>query len=227
MPKLVSTTRSRDKESLAVEVRTSLKIIHRGKKFNVHVSLQNPFDTPVTLLGWSWQLPPGLVFVGESPGNRDISELQPGDSCSLVFTIKAAGVLNFTVERSGRFGLRLTRETPAQIGENVVSINIAYGRGGLHHWQEVQAALNLYASPLEIYLGAVIGAIAGSFVRKPALGFELLLSAVLGFFLVLIAKRRSDVQLGISIEDWVGGAIVGFSLGYLGTSYFENFLPTM
>lgn len=227
MPKLVSTTRSRDRESLAVEVRSSLKIVHRGRKFNAHVSIQNPFDTPIKLLGWSWQLPPGLVFVGESPGNRDISELQPGDSCSLVFTIKALGVLNFTVERSGRFGMRVMRQTPAQLGENVIGINIAYNRDGANHWQEIQAILNIYASPSEIYLGAILGAIAGSLIQRPVLDFQLFLSAILGFFLVLIAKRRTDVQLGISVEDWVGGAVVGFTVGYLGTPFFANFLPTL
>lgn len=227
MKKLPVTTKTQDSQKLAVEVMASSKIIHRGSKFNVHVSLKNPFDTPIKHTGWSWQLPPGLLFFEESPGNEDVrkAELQPGDSCSLVFRIAANHILATRRKAANVRGFPLVKETPAQLGENFISMNISYDKDGVEHWQEVQAPLNIYASPIEIYLGAIIGAVVGSFARKQTLGFELVLSGILGFFLVLVAKRRTDVQFGFSIEDWVGGTIVGFTVGYLGTSYFENFLP--
>jgi hypothetical protein len=222
MPKLALTSKHRDAENLGIEVVTSSKIMQRGSKFNVHVSLENNFDKPIRVVGWSWQSIPGLVFSDESPGNKGQLELQPGDSRSLVFIIKANGVFDFTMNKQEGLRLPISKATMAQTGENLAAINIQYSKDGVEHWQEVRAVLNIYASPIEIYFGAIIGAIVGSFVRKPTLGLELLLSGILGFFLVLIAQRRTDVQLGISIEDWVGGAIIGFSVGYFGTSNFEN-----
>lgn len=221
MPKPASTSKHRDAENLGIEVVTSSKIMQRGNKFNVNVSIENHFDKPISIVGWSWQAIPGLEFSGTSPGNERLRELQPGDSFSLVFVMKANGAFDFTAQRDG-FRLPISKATMAQTGENLAAINVQYIKEGVEHWQEVRAVLNIYASPMEIYFGAIIGAMVGSLVRKPTLGPELILSGILGFFLVLIAQRRTDVQLGISIEDWVGGAIIGFSVGYFGTSSFEN-----
>lgn len=208
-----------DADKLRSRVLTSSKIINRGTKFNAHVSLQNIFDTPAIIRGWSWQLPPGLEIEAESPGNKLDLELQPGDSYSLVYTIRANGILDL-----------LKKRTLARVGEHFVGINLKYTKDDVEHIQEIQSSLNIYASPIEIYFGAIIGAVFGSFARYVQSNtslqlndlFGFIVSAILGFFLVLIAKRRADVQLGVSIEDWVGGAVVGFTVGYLGTSYFSD-----
>lgn len=203
-----------DPIKLSAEIKTSLGILHRGSQFNVLLSMQNVLKKPIKIVGHSWQLPPGFSFISESPGNKNVEELQPGDSCSLVYTLKAYGLLSI-----------FKRQKPAQTGNHLISLNLFFLIDDREHAQEIQTTFNIHASPREIYISSIISAILGSFVKNPSLGFEHLVSGILGLFIVLVAKRRTEVQLGISIEDWVGGAVVGFCVGYLGSSYLEQFLP--
>jgi len=198
---------------LGVEVSTSTDVIHRGDSFNVDMKIQNPFPEPVDIAGWSWQLPPGLI-VGKSPAEDERITLQPGDSWAISFPVSSWRPL-------WAFGDLRAPETGAQLS----SFNIRYKIGGLDHLQNVAVTLNIHASPIEIYLAAFVGGILGSFVKRLTLGPELLVSGVLGLILVLVGLRRKDVQLGVSIEDSLGGLVLGFFVGYLGTPYFESLLP--
>lgn len=205
-------TTFQDPIRLNAEIKTSLGIIHRGSQFKVHLSIQNVMKKPVKIVGRSWQLPPGISFIRESPGNKDVDVLQPGDSCSLVYTLEAFGILSL-----------FKKDKTVQTGNHFIGLNLYILIDDKKHAQEIQTTFNIHASPYEIYISTVLSAILGSFIRNPYFGIEHLISGILGFFIVLVAKRRTDVQLGISIEDWVGGSIVGISVGYFGTTYFEQF----
>jgi hypothetical protein len=75
------------------------------------------------------------------------------------------------------------------------------------------------------------GGIAGSTARLLQIGSaitwkELTISTVLVTLLSAIAiifmVRKSDTQSFVSVEDFWGGLLIGFLVGYTGTSFFES-----
>lgn len=221
--RLASTSKVLETEKITSEVSVSSKIINRGNEFNLYIIINNPFDNLLTITGWSWVYPPGIHGVSQDSDKG--FTLQPGDSRSLSFRLKANGLIDYMigVKNHEDKRRRISWDSIVKTGEHFISLNFSYDKDGKAHWQEVQASLNIYAAPVEIYVSAIIGAVAGSLMRKP-FGIETIISGVLGFFFVLMAKRRTDVQLGFSVEDWIGGIILGFSVGYFGSSYFENIM---
>jgi hypothetical protein len=214
MVRLLAVTTGSAKGQLGVEITTSANVIHRGDAFNVDIKIQNAFEQNVQVAGWSWQLPPGIL-AGKSPAEGEDITLRPGDS-------RAISIPIYSKRPFWAFG---SRASPG-IGTQLSGFNIKYRleQDG-EHWQNVPVTLNIHASPVEIYFAAFIGGIIGSLVNTLTFGLDTLVSGILGLFLVLISQRRADVQFGVSIEDALGGLVVGFLVGYLGTSYFKGFLP--
>jgi hypothetical protein len=213
--RLAGTTGSA-KGQLSVEVTTSANVIHRGGEFLVDIKVTNGFDKDVQLKGWSWEMP-AWINAGESPSASQLPiTVRPGDSWTIAFSMSS--------ERPyWAFG---SRKYP-EIGAQSSALNLSYQVGTEVHTQSVDMTLDIHAHPNEVYLAAFVGGVVGSLVNTVTLGLSTLVSGVLGLFLVLIAQRRANVQLGISIEDAIGGLVVGFVLGYLGTAYFKGFLPTV
>jgi hypothetical protein len=83
--------------------------------------------------------------------------------------------------------------------------------------------------------GAVFGGLLGSVAHvlrdKESLAFQsTLLSAALTTILAVIAvvfssRTAKDVQPILTVEDFWGGLVVGFLLGYLGHQFFEQLVP--
>jgi uncharacterized membrane protein YfcA len=85
--------------------------------------------------------------------------------------------------------------------------------------------------------GAVAGAVVGSIARGlqgadswktfeghlGALTLATLLSCILSAAAVIFTARKSDTQTFISVEDFWGGALIGFVIGYSGTAAFAKF----
>lgn len=57
----------------------------------------------------------------------------------------------------------------------------------------------------------------GAPARRPGL-----VAAILSVAAVIFAARKSDVQSFVSVEDFWGGALVGFLIGYSGATVFEG-----
>jgi hypothetical protein len=203
------------KGQLSVEVSTSAKVIHRGDDFTVDINVTNTLDQDVEYVRWSWTLPAGEF--GRVEGDMG-APLASGSSRAITFPIR-------TSRPWWAFGSRGKGKCPST-GTQVSHFNLVYktARDG-ERWQSVPVTLDIRAAPWEIYEAAVVGGVAGSLVNTLSLSVNTLASGILGLFLVLIAQRREDVQLGVSVEDALGGLVVGFLVGYLGTSYFKGFLP--
>lgn len=214
MPNRLSVMTGSAKGQLDVEVTTTAKVIHRGEQLNVDISIQNGNDQNVEIVSWDWQLP-AWVYPNKSPAEDKLPVLlHPNDSFAISIPIWserpfwALGSLHYP-----------------SIEVQTSKFNIEYKLGVDEHKQVVPVTLEIHASSVEIYLAAIVGGIIGSLVNTLTPGVGTLVSGVLGLVLVLIAQRRSNVQLGISIEDAIGGFVVGFLVGYVGTSYFKGFLP--
>jgi hypothetical protein len=92
-----------------------------------------------------------------------------------------------------------------------------------------------------VILGGVVGAIVGSVARSlqgagGAVAFSgphanstvgaLLLAAILSGAAVVFSARKSDTQSFVTVEDFWGGLLVGFLIGYSGTAAFSRITNT-
>ena len=53
----------------------------------------------------------------------------------------------------------------------------------------------------------------------------LIANIILGIIVVLIFRRKRDIQSILTIEDFWGGILLGFIIGYGGKSFIEEVLP--
>ena len=88
-------------------------------------------------------------------------------------------------------------------------------------------------------IGAIVGSLLGSSARSLKeqgsaffhnLGIEFLPAMVLAGILAVIAviyssRRTSESQPILTVEDFWGGLIVGFMIGYVGQEFFQKFVP--
>lgn len=47
---------------------------------------------------------------------------------------------------------------------------------------------------------------------------------ILGFIIGVTLMRKKDVQPFLTVEDFWGGLLIGFFVGYLGKSFVDNFI---
>jgi len=89
------------------------------------------------------------------------------------------------------------------------------------------------ASVWSIIAGSAFGGFVGSLARSIQLHSEsfsvvvgdapsMILAVILSGVAVIFLARKSDAQSIISVEDFWGGALIGFFVGYTGTSFFAE-----
>lgn len=72
------------------------------------------------------------------------------------------------------------------------------------------SALGQFGSSVMTWSGGVSG------------GFAILLSVILRAVAIIFVARKSDAQSFISVEDFWGGLLIGFFVGYTGTEFFAD-----
>jgi hypothetical protein len=99
------------------------------------------------------------------------------------------------------------------------------------HTNTISQDLSIRPSVYSVLIGAIIGGAAGSVARLLQLNktlnieesaISLILAAILSAIAVIFMVRKSETQSFVSIEDFWGGLLIGFLVGYTGTSFFEN-----
>jgi len=109
------------------------------------------------------------------------------------------------------------------------------------HTNTASQQLTIRAPIAAVMIGAIIGGLAGYTARslqdssKPPLNqgmmatlashfslVGLILTPLLSAMAVVFLARKSDTQSMVSIEDFWGGLVIGFLVGYSGTSAFER-----
>ncbi|MBN1874326.1 MAG: hypothetical protein JXA33_08845 [Anaerolineae bacterium] len=92
-------------------------------------------------------------------------------------------------------------------------------------------ALSIRPSVYSVIGGSLIGGGIGAAARllqSPILPtsqsviVSLVLSMILGGMAAVFMARKSDAQSFVSVEDFWGGILMGFLVGYTGTSFFES-----
>jgi hypothetical protein len=137
--------------------------------------------------------------------------LQPGDSVVRQFVLCTRNWLLFTP---------LT---------HTFQIQVNYSSDGVDHSDTISYQQSIRATMGAMVLGAVSGALMGTFLKNltatpPSSGVPFLrvaAASVLASVAVIIAfARKSTAQPIISIEDFWGGALIGFSTGFFGFDQF-------
>jgi hypothetical protein len=91
--------------------------------------------------------------------------------------------------------------------------------------------LSIRPSVYSVLAGSIIGGVAGSIARLLQMNspitwkessVSIVLVTILSAIAVIFMARKSDTQSFVSVEDFWGGLLIGFLVGYTGTSFFES-----
>jgi hypothetical protein len=141
--------------------------------------------------------------------------LQPGDSVVRQFVLKTRSRLFFRP-------LSYTFQ-----------IQVNYSVDGVDHTGTIPYHLNIQAPLSSVTWGALVGAALGTVVKSFAAPNRtmsgvrvqdvvqaLAVSLMASFVIVVAFARKTSAQPLVSIEDFWGGMVVGFSVGYFGFNQF-------
>lgn len=143
-------------------------------------------------------------------------QLQPGDSLVRQFVLRTRHWLFFT-PLSHRF-----------------QIQVNYTGDGADHTDTIAYEQSIRSTITAMSIGAACGAIIGTLLKSlsgspgsASDGFRIraLIASVLASFAVVIAfARKTTAQPIVSVEDFWGGALIGFTVGFFGFEQFHNLL---
>jgi ATPase involved in DNA repair len=153
------------------------------------------------------------------------SALQPGSTAVYTVVLNVKRSLVFTPSKYRlQFYVNYNFDSPSSHHDVIMSAEKTYTNTIAH-------SLSIRPSVYSVLTGSVIGGIAGAIARllqsptmptAQGITVTLFLSIILGGMAVIFMARKSDAQSFISIEDFWGGILIGFLVGYTGTSFFEG-----
>jgi cation transport regulator ChaC len=141
--------------------------------------------------------------------------LQPGDSVVRQFVLRTRDWLLFT---------------PLA---HTFQIQMTYALDGVDHTATLAYEAQIQARTSAITIGGLLGALVGTLLKvlttsgdSFSSGMTALAVAALATVAVVIAfARKSIAQPLVSVEDFWGGAVIGFSVGFFGFQSFTKLLP--
>jgi thiamine transporter ThiT len=227
---------------LKIEVEVSKPLIVAGEQFSVFVSITNPFDVPVVVYSVETMIPVELVpvneigpfaekFKGVAVGfatidceslSRGLNPppylLQPDDKICKQIVLKTDG--NF---------LEWLNFTPMKL---LLEIQVKYGVDYREHLDTVRTELDIQVGLKAIMVGAIVGGLIGGIVHllskesyNPWKGLIYIIIAVAFSAMAVVSfARKTGVQKIVSIEDFFGGLLIGFIVGFQGPEYASNWI---
>jgi hypothetical protein len=103
--------------------------------------------------------------------------------------------------------------------------------GETYHFDTINYNLNIRSNFFSICIGAVLGSLMGSLLRNlsgvvsqvtaMAVWQAVIVGGISSLAVVIAFARKTAAQPMVSIEDFWGGTLIGFSVGFFG---FEKFL---
>jgi hypothetical protein len=117
---------------------------------------------------------------------------------------------------------------------------IKYQLGSKIYYQGFKVNVSIYASEGSMLSGTLVGSILGTFARGLSeqtnamnifqdigkLAGTIFLNLIFAFVTGLILMRRKDVQPFLTIEDFWGGTLIGFLVGYFGIQFFLQIISS-
>lgn len=157
-------------------------------------------------------LPPGAAL---QPGSSDIQTIKLGTKWDLFF-LPSKFKLNATVSYSFE---------PAGLDKSPTD-SMAL------HTNATPFSLNVRAPLWYSIIGGALGSLlggSGRLLQDPPAGASigsvastLALVLILGIATIIFSARKADTQTFVTVEDFWGGVLVGFLIGYSGTAAFQG-----
>lgn len=230
---------------LKIEVEVSKPLIVAGEQFSVFVSIQNPFEVPVIVYSVETMIPVELMAISqignETEKSKGVAEgFATIDRDSLSKGQKPAPYLlqpddrickQIVLTTKGDFPQwRMLSFTPIKL---LLEIQVRYGVDYRTHFDTVKTELDIQVGLKAIMAGAIIGGILGGFVRLWSdknydFGISNLsyiaISVAFSAMAVVAFARKTGVQKIVSIEDFFGGLLIGFFVGFQGPEWAKNLI---
>lgn len=158
-----------------------------------------------------------LWEVNEYLQGREPIDLQPGNSVVQHFV------------------LRTTNKLPIEPISHTFEIQVRYEVDGLRNVDTIPFALTIKPGRIAPIIGGVFGSLVGAVVKifsQPETisllsSTQILMSIavliVFGFVIIVGLSRRDDHKQGL-VNDYLGGFLFGFFIGYLGDAFVQNLL---
>jgi len=157
--------------------------------------------------------------------------------------------VNVTIPRDGYYRYEYLFQAGRSIGSSpkpdthTISIKLCYSR---INSQKREPSVPLHQEPMNIevsifpaFTSMLLGTLTGGFLGTMAVHYnqciskclptwdllsKLVFSLIFSFIAGVVLMRRKDVQSFITIEDFWGGILIGFVIGYGGIQGLQNFL---
>jgi len=223
---------------LKVEVEVSKPLIVAGEQFSVFVNVTNPFEKPVIIYSVETMIPSELVSINEM-GNSSEKEIGVAEGFATIdrdYLRKGIKPMPYILQPDDRICKQIVLKTrgkrwdwlaftPVRL---ILEIQVRYGVDYRTHLDTVKTELDIQVGLKAIMVGAIFGGILGGFVRmwsdqKYDFGLSNLayiaLSIVFSAMAVVAFARRTGVQKIVSIEDFFGGLLIGFYVGFQGPEW--------
>ena len=139
--------------------------------------------------------------------------LQPGDSTVKQFVLRTRRWLLFTP---------LT---------HTFQIQVNYSGDGVDHTDTVAYGQSIGATIGAISIGACCGAVLGAVLKQlssadgtgaPPVGRAIIVALLASLAVVVAFARKTTAQPVVSVEDFWGGALIGFTVGFSGLGQFSG-----
>lgn len=167
-------------------------------------------------------LPPGSAL---QPGSTVVYTIVLNVKKSLIFT-PTQYRLQFNVNYSFSQEIPRNIEVAIEGADQVLTNTIAH---------ELAIRPSVYSLIIGAMLGGFIGSSAKLLQTTPSESWQTLtgvnlisslvtiaVAVILSGMAIIFMARKSDAQSFVSIEDFWGGLLIGFLVGYTGTSFFES-----
>jgi len=241
-------------ELIELAISQSSDIVHIGDEFLLYLKVRNPFPIPVKGVGVSYDLPKGFFIKKTEPeaaaqdwGARVIGAIikffhEPNFEESVfekkrTMSWKNVEILpneTYTITIPLRVGAFFPRYLKADTYHLVFDFTYGLGDQNIAHSQQIRTDIIVYSHEGYIFAGAIAGGIIGAFIRKPSsisldaispsLIPDIILGILTGIVLIVVFKRKSNVQSFIAVEDFWGGFLVGIVGGYGGQELISRYI---
>jgi hypothetical protein len=234
-------------ESIDITIPDPKTDVHIGEVTFMHINIRNIDTDVVTLKKLSFRPDAGILYLSpvEHPQNAELGQvvgnlffgtkltvydgiifqkdknIEPGNEISITFPFQAGGLFRKYID-AGRYSIVFTirYEKATQPGKEYSKV--------------VSKDITVYYTSWYMIAGGIVGGILGVFFREYdklltqistfTVSADILFGILVGFIIVIILKRKSNVQSFISVNDVWGGLLAGFIAGAAGKELIQSYL---
>jgi hypothetical protein len=152
--------------------------------------------------------------------------LYPGNSTIQVFTLRTNRSILFSPS-TYNLNMEIEYNADSYDQRDIIAypLSIAASVGTMMFGAGFGSALGYFVKDIFTEKTVLTAVTAGTTDTIIPATLAFIANIVLGVMSVLIFSRKKDVQTLITIEDFWGGVLVGFVVGYMGKAFFEKLLP--